>query len=175
MTAAAGQDAGRRTWPIYASYAVACGMMICFAAVFIQFLLWLFPALDTRGMLLACTLAALEAFYSFWLVKRLPTAQIQIGWYRATEIAILLVALKLFTELRAGPASFWNNFLLWPVQFPFNILISNFFSQPCPSWLPGGLATCSPPISPCWGRMTHLLWMIASKPYRSVPRFCGAF
>lgn len=142
MTAAADQDAGRRTWPIYASYAVACGMMICFAAVFIQFLLWLFPALDTRGMLLACTLAALEAFYSFWLVKRLPTAQIQIGWYRATEIAILLVALKLFTELRAGPASFWNNFLLWPVQFPFNIFNLQFFLTALPvlaAWWTGNL------------------------------------
>ena len=34
----------------YASYAIACGMVICFAAVFIQFLPWFFPALDIRGI-----------------------------------------------------------------------------------------------------------------------------
>jgi hypothetical protein len=87
-------------------------------------------------------LAALEAFYSFWLVKRLPTAQRQMGWYRTTEIVILLVAVKLFTELRAGPASFWSNFLLWPVQFPFNIINLQFFLTSLPvlaAWWTGSL------------------------------------
>ena len=142
MTEAASLNAGRRRWPVYASYAAACGMIICFAAIIIQFLLWLFPTLDTRGMVFACTLAVLEAFFSFWLVARLPTAQRQITYYRGTELVILLVALKLFTEMRAGPASFWNNFLLWPVQFPFNIITVQYFLTLVPvlaAWWVGNL------------------------------------
>jgi hypothetical protein len=85
MTEAPAQDTGRRHWPVYASYAVACGMVICFAVVLIQFLLWLIPTLVTRGMVFVCALVVLEAFFSFWLVKRLPTAQRRIAYYRVTE------------------------------------------------------------------------------------------
>jgi hypothetical protein len=132
MSATAHPQSGRQRWPIYASYAATCGMVICFAAVFIQFLVWLAPWLDPRGILLASGLVTLEAFFSFWLVKRLPTAQRQMAYYRVTEIVILLVALKFFTELRAGPASFWTNFLLWPVQFPFNIITMQVFLTALP-------------------------------------------
>jgi Domain of unknown function (DUF4129) len=136
------RNAGRRRLPVYVSYATACGMVICFAAVFIQFLAWFFPTLDIRGMLLVCVLAVVESFFSFWLVKRLPTAQRQMAYYRGTEMVILLVALKFFTELRAGPASFWNNFLLWPVQFPFNILSTQYLLTVSPvlgAWWAGNL------------------------------------
>ncbi len=142
MTASAGLGPARRHWPVYASYAVSFGMLVCFAATFIQFLLWLFPALDPRGMLLVCALAVLEAFFSFWLVARLPSAQRQMAYYRGTELVILLVGLKLFTELRAGPASFWNNFMLWPVEFPFNILNVQYFLTFLPvlgAWWAGNL------------------------------------
>jgi hypothetical protein len=142
MTGAAGLNASRRRWPIYTSYVVAFAMVICFAAIFIQFLLWIIPTLDTRGMLLASALVTLEAFFSFWLVERLPTAQRQMAWYRATEMAILLVALKFFAELRAGTESFWNNFLLWPVQFPFNLITLQFFLTALPvlaAWWAGNL------------------------------------
>ena len=122
MNEAPDQTANRRRWAVYSSYLAALGMVVCFAAIFIQFIQWLVPGLDVRGMLLACALTALEAFISFWLVRHLPTAEKQPAFYRVTEFAILLVALKVFTELRAGPESFLTNVILWPVQFPFNIL-----------------------------------------------------
>jgi hypothetical protein len=127
MTEASGPYTARKRWPVYASYVVACAMVICFAIIFIQFLLWLFPTLDLSGMVPVCILVVLEAFFSFWLIKRLPTAQRQITYFRVTELVILLVALKLFTELRAGTASFWKDISLWPVQFPLNILTGPFF------------------------------------------------
>jgi hypothetical protein len=144
MTEAPGPFAGRQRWPIYASYAAACGMVICFAIIFVQFLLWLFPTLDISGLVFVCTLVVMEAFLSFWLLKHLPTAQRQIAYYRGTELVILLVALKLFTELRAGPASFWKDILLWPVHFPFNILTGQYFLTILPvfaSWWAGYLFT----------------------------------
>ena len=116
----------RRRWTVHASYLAAAGMIICFAAVLIQFLFWLFPTLDTHNLLVVCTLAVLESFASFWLIKRLPTAERQIVYYRGTELVILLIALKFFAELHAGAAGFWNNFLLWPVQFPLNVFTGQY-------------------------------------------------
>lgn len=142
MTEAPGLNPDRRRWPVYACYAVAFAMVICFAAVLSQFLFWLFPTSDPRGILIACALAVLESFSSFWLIKRLPTAQRQIAYFRVTELVIMLVAVKFLSELRAGPASFWNNFLLWPVQFPFNVLNGRFFFVFLPvlaSWWIGNL------------------------------------
>jgi len=142
MTEAAGPNAGWRHRLIYASYVTASGMLVCFASILIHVLLWLYPKLDTRGTLLVCALVVLEAFFSFWLIKRLPTAQRQIAFYRGTELLLLLVGLKLFTELRAGPASFWNNFLLWPVRFPFNILTAQYLLTTLPVlilWWAGNL------------------------------------
>jgi hypothetical protein len=131
------QNTDRRQWPIYASYAAASGMVICFAAVFIQFLNWLFPNLLTPGVLFVCGFVVLEAFLSFSLVKRLPTAQRQIAYYRVTEMVILLLGLKIFTELRIGPENLRSNLSLWPVEFPFNILTGHFIIAMLPvlaSW-----------------------------------------
>jgi Domain of unknown function (DUF4129) len=126
MNAASARPGRASRWQINASYVAALGMIICFAAVLLQFLRWVDPSMDGRGMLVACGLAALEAFFSFWLINQLATARNQAFLYRGTEVVILLIILKFFTELRAGTASFWNNFLLWPVDFPFNLLNWHF-------------------------------------------------
>jgi hypothetical protein len=133
MTETSNPPAGRQHWLVYASFVAACGMLICFAIVFIQFLFWLFPAWDIRGMVFACTLVVVEAFFSFWLIKHLPTAQRQIAYYRGTELVVLLLVLKIFADLRAGPAGLWNSFLLWPVQFPFNILTGQYLLTVLPA------------------------------------------
>ena len=117
-------------------------MITCFAATLLQFLRWLDPSLDGRGMLLVCALAVLEAFFSCWLLNHLSTAHSQLFMYRGTEVVILLIILKFFTELRAGPVSFWNNFLLWPVDFPFNILTGHYLLTVLvvlAAWQAGGL------------------------------------
>jgi hypothetical protein len=101
-------------------------MITCFAAISIQFLQWLFPRWDARGVVIVCALTALEAIVSYWLVRRLPTAQRQIAYYRVTEWMVILIVLKFFTEMRAGPVNFWNNLLLWPDRFPSNILTSDY-------------------------------------------------
>jgi hypothetical protein len=126
MNAASARPGRASRWQVNASYVAALGMIVCFAAVLLQFLGWFDPSMDGRGMLLACGLAALEAFFSLWLINQLATARNQAFLYRGTEVVILLIILKFFTELRAGPASFWNNFLLWPVDFPFNLLNWHF-------------------------------------------------
>jgi hypothetical protein len=142
MTEAAGPNTGWRHWLIYASYTAAAGMVICFSVILIQVLLWLYPKLDIRGTLFVCAVVVLEAFFSFWLIKQLPTAQRQIAYYRGTELILLMVGLKLFTELRGGLVNLWNNFHLWPVQFPFNILTIQYLLTILPvlvSWWIGNL------------------------------------
>jgi hypothetical protein len=126
MIEAPNPTSGGLRWTVYASYVVVLGMIACFATISIQFLQWLFPTWDARGMVVVCVLAALEAVASYWLIKRLPTAQRQIAYYRVTEWIIILIILKFFTELLAGPVSFWNNLLLWPDKFPSNILTTHY-------------------------------------------------
>ena len=142
MNRATDLPVGRRRWPIVLSYLAALGMVVSFAAIFIQFLAWIDPALDISGMLAVCVLVALEAFLSFWLIRHLPTAQRQTAFFRLTEVIVLLVGLKIFTELRAGAGSFWNNVALWPYQFPFNLLNGRYILTSLPilaSWQAGNL------------------------------------
>ncbi len=142
MTEAPGLYAGRRHWLVYACDIAAGSMVICFAAILIQFLLWLFPPLIIRGMLFVCALVVMEAFLSFWLLKHLSSAQKRVVFFRGTELVILLVAVKLFTELLAGPVTFWNNLIRWPDQFPFNILTGQYLLTLVPvlaSWWAGYL------------------------------------
>jgi hypothetical protein len=117
---------GRQNIPVYASYAVVLGMVICFSVVAIYFLQWIVPTWDARGMVVVCILAAIEAVASHWLINRLPTAQRQPLYYRFTEWLIILVVLKLFVELLSGPAGLWNNFRVWLVNFPFNIFNARY-------------------------------------------------
>jgi hypothetical protein len=140
MTGASNLISSRRQWPIYASFLTTLGMLTCFAAILIQFFTWLFSPLDAHGVVIACSLGVLEAFVSFWLIKHLPTAQKQIAYYRATEVILILIALKFFIELRTGVAGLWNNMLLWPENFPFTILNKNYFLAVLPvlaTWLIG--------------------------------------
>ena len=109
------------------AYAVIIGMAVCFAATAIHFVKWLIPAWDARSVLIACIAAALEAAISYWSLKHLPTAERQTVFYRATEWAVILVVMKLFTELRAGPQNLLDNIMLWPVNFPIHLFSSAIF------------------------------------------------
>ncbi len=121
-----------RRFTYYAGYVVVFGMLICFAIATIQFLLWLVPTWNPSGMVFVCSLAAIEAVASHRLIKQLHSAEQQIIFYRITEWVILLVGLKLYTELILGPANFWNNFQLWPVNFPENIFQFAHVADDCP-------------------------------------------
>ncbi|HTX90221.1 MAG TPA: DUF4129 domain-containing protein [Anaerolineales bacterium] len=105
---------------------LAAALMICFAEITIQAAHWIFPQWDPRGMLLVCTLVSIESLISIWMVRRLPTAQRQIAFYRLTEWGLILILLKLFTELRGGTAQFMANFSLWGRDFPMNIVTGAF-------------------------------------------------
>ncbi len=124
LPVAANEDS--RGFPVYLSYAVVLGMEICLAILVIQFMQWVVPSWDARGMIVVCIIAALEAVASRWLIQRLPTAQRQVYHYRITEWVILLVLLKLFTELVLGTENFVNNYNLWLVDFPNNIFNTRF-------------------------------------------------
>jgi len=112
---------GQRNYPLVASYAVVLGMLICLSIVVIGFLQWLVPGWYAGGMVIVCALAAIEAAASHRLIQQLHTAQHQLLFYRITEWILILLALKIFTELSLGPANFWNNIQLWPLNFPLNI------------------------------------------------------
>ncbi len=107
--------------PLFGSYLVVLGMLICLSIVVVDFLRWLVPSWSPGGMVVVCILAAIEAVVSHRLIRQLQTAQHQMLFYRLTEWLLILLALKLFAELSLGPASFWMNIQLWPVNFPENI------------------------------------------------------
>lgn len=135
-------DRQPRRWPIVASYAIVIGMISSFAIIMVQFEQWLFPEIDVGNLMVVCVLVTIESFLSYWLFKRLPTAQKQVGLYRGTEVVILLIILKFYAELRLGLVGFWNNFLLWPIHFPMNIINGHFLLTIIPvltSWYLGYL------------------------------------
>lgn len=113
-------------WAIYASYLIVMGMLACFAATAIHLAQWFFPAWDARGLALVCALVAVEAVVSYWLIKYLPSAQMQVGYYRLSEWLILLAVLKIFTEARPGMDNLLRNVLMWPTDFPSNLLTGAF-------------------------------------------------
>ena len=113
-------------WSVYACYVLAIGMMICFAITAILLAKRLYPPWDSRGLVTVCTLAAIEAVVSYWLLKHLAIAQRQPGFYRLSEWIIFVVVIKLFTELQGGPAQLASNILQWPVNFPFNLFTGSF-------------------------------------------------
>jgi hypothetical protein len=105
---------------------LAICLMICFAAIVILFGRWLFTQWDTRGILILCGLASIEAIVSFWVVLKLPTAQRQIAFYRFTEWAVIFILIKFFTEFRAGSQHLFSNIQQWPINFPTNLLNGEF-------------------------------------------------
>jgi hypothetical protein len=116
--------AGR--WSVYASYILGIGMMICFASTAILLAQRLIPDWNDRGMIAACTVAAVEAFFSFWLLNHLTVAQRQPIFFRLSEWIIILVLVKLFTELRMGGANLVANVLAWPLDFPAHLLTGSY-------------------------------------------------
>src|SRR5512140_1129992 len=121
-----------RRFTYYAAYVVMLGMLICLASVSIGFMQWLVPTWNSTGMLLVCTLAAIEAIASNRLIKQLNTVQHQLAFYRVTEWAIIVLLLKMYLELSLGTASFNANFNLWLVNFPENIFNGRFFTALVP-------------------------------------------
>jgi hypothetical protein len=121
-----------RRFTYYASYVIVLAMIICLAIVCIQFMQWLVPTWNSSGMVLVCTLAAIEAAASNRLIKQLHSAQHQLAFYRITEWAIIIILLKLFVEFSLGPANFQANFNQWPVSFPQNIFNGRLFTALVP-------------------------------------------
>ena len=111
----------------YASYVVVLGMLICLAITAVHFLQWIFPFWNGNGMVILCTLAAVEAGASHRLIRQLSSAQHQLVYYRITEWILLSIVIKVFAELSLGPANFWSNLRLWGVAFPENIFNGAFF------------------------------------------------
>jgi hypothetical protein len=113
-------------WSVYASYVLAIGMMVCFAITSILLAQRFFPDWDSRGLTVFCTLAAIEAVLSYWLIKHLAIAQRQPGFFRLSEWLIFAVIVKLFTELHGGASQLASNVLQWPLNFPFNIFSGSY-------------------------------------------------
>jgi hypothetical protein len=142
MTLVSNPNLRQRSWSIIASYVTVIGMILAFAMIMVQFERWLLPGTDIGNLMLVCAIITIESFLSYWLFKHLPTAQKQVGLYRGTEIVLLLVVLKFYAESRLGLVSFWNNFLLWPVHFPMNIINARFLMTIIPvftAWYLGSL------------------------------------
>ena len=98
-------------WSVYTSYILGIGMMICFASTMILLAKRLIPDWNSGGLIAACALASIEAVISFWLLNHLTIAQRQPVFYRLTEWILILIFVKIFTEIRTGPAGLIDNIL----------------------------------------------------------------
>lgn len=118
---------GGHRFTYFASYIIVLGMMVCLAITMIGFLQWILPTWNASGMVFISILAYVEAIASNWLIRRMNAIQHQMVIYRLTEWAIIIVILKVFSELILGQANFAANFNLWFIQFPENVFNGRFF------------------------------------------------
>jgi hypothetical protein len=108
--------------PILAGMILLLGMAAAYALVAIQLCQRIYPDWDATAVFWACLLGGVEAISSYWAIKRLPTAERRLGYYRLTEWVLLAILIKVFTEARGGFDGLWLNILAWPQDFPFRIL-----------------------------------------------------
>ncbi len=111
------------------SHLLLCLMMGCVAASLAHF--FSFFARDITYLGWLGLLISIEAVSSFRVARRLPTIGNDVLTYRAAEVVTILVALRLFVELRHGLLAGFERlaqiFASWPNQFFENFLSGEFF------------------------------------------------
>ncbi len=79
-----------------------------------------------QGVMLFGFLVTAEALYSCRLIKNLPASDDRKPYYRLTEWVVILLLLKVFTEIRFGFDHFLQNVMAWPKSFAESFFTLNF-------------------------------------------------
>ncbi|MBN2386810.1 MAG: DUF4129 domain-containing protein [Anaerolineales bacterium] len=116
-------DEGR---PLLVARLLVVVMAVCFGFTVAEFAAWGFPGWPSGGIAVVCVLMATEAALTAWFLKERALPGIQAFAYRAGEWVILLLLLKLFSELHGGPQALWTNIRQWRQDFPIHLFNRDF-------------------------------------------------
>lgn len=100
-------------------------MMNCVNIICVMAAGWVSSNFAPQGMMLFGFVVTVEALYSTRLIKSLPASD-RNPYYRVTEWVVILLLLKVFTELRFGLDHFLQNIAAWPKNFAESFLTLNF-------------------------------------------------
>lgn len=105
---------------VFRPLAVA-GMMGSIALSFVNLIRLFFPSWNGAYMVVACVLAALEANYSYRLIRARDLRGSDVLRFRATEIALFFVLLRVGSLIGLGWRGMCEELRAWP-QEPWRIL-----------------------------------------------------
>lgn len=105
---------------VFRPLAVA-GMMGSIALSFVNLIRLFFPSWNGAYIVVACVLAALEANYSYRLIRARDLRGSDVLRFRATEIALFFVLLIVGSLIGLGWREVWAELRAWP-QEPWRIL-----------------------------------------------------
>ncbi|MGD2105788.1 MAG: hypothetical protein PVJ55_11830, partial [Anaerolineae bacterium] len=105
---------------VFRPLAVA-GMMGSIALSFVNLIRLFFPDWSGVYILVSCVLAALEANYSYRLIRARGLRGSDVLRFRAIEIALLFVLLRIGSMIGLGWGEVWADLRAWP-QEPWRIL-----------------------------------------------------
>jgi hypothetical protein len=111
----------RRPWVRYVFQPlVITGMVGCIAVALVELVHLINPVWNGTYLVVVCVLAALEACYSRWLLKRMAAVDRSVIKFRLTELSLFLILITIGSY--AGES--WNSILAkmqtWPAR-PMNI------------------------------------------------------
>lgn len=110
-----------RPWVRYAFQPlVISGMIGCIAVALVKLARLIDPSWSGTYLVAVCVLAALEACYSHWLLKKMAAVDRSVVRFRLTELALFLILIKIGSYVGAS----WNTILAdiqtWSTR-PMNI------------------------------------------------------
>ena len=100
-------------------------MMTCVNVLCVMAAGWVTSGFAPQGVMFFGFLVTVEALSSTRLIKSLPASD-RKPYYRVTEWVVILLILKVFTELRFGFNFFIQNIVAWPKSFAENFFTLNF-------------------------------------------------
>lgn len=101
-------------------------MMACVNIILVQTAAWMSSKYDSKGMVIFGILVSLEALVSSYVFHTQPLGVDRIPFLRLAEWVVIILMVKLFTEIRLGIDYLIQNIISWPESFPSNFITQNF-------------------------------------------------
>lgn len=110
----------------FAAQIIVLLMMLCVNILCVMAAGWMSPKFYSQGVITFGFLVTVEALYSCRLIKSRPADENRKLYYRLTEWIVILLLLKVFTEIRFGFGFFIQNVISWSRSFSESFFTVNY-------------------------------------------------
>ncbi len=101
-------------------------MMACVNIIYVMTAGWMSSKYNSRGVIFFGFLITVEALISSLILQARPIGDDRKPYYRLAEWIVILLAVKIFTEIRFGFDFLVQNILSWPRSFSESFFTINF-------------------------------------------------